>query len=38
MQQQTATAVYDPNRFHPDHAIESITGQFELSIFDGGFE
>ncbi len=38
MQQQTATAVYDPTLFHPDHAIELITGQFELSIFDGGFE
>ncbi len=38
MQQQTATAIYDPKLFHPDHAIESITGQFELSIFDGGYE
>lgn len=38
MQQQTATAVYDPTIFHPDHAIEAITGQFELSIYDGEFE
>ncbi len=38
MQQQTATAIYDPKLFHPDHAIESITGQFELSIYEGGFE
>ena len=38
MQQQTATAIYDPQLFHPDHAIEAITGQFELSIFDGGLE
>jgi hypothetical protein len=38
MQQQTATAIYDPQLFQPDHAIEAITGQFELSIFDGGLE
>jgi hypothetical protein len=32
MDEQTATVLYDPEKFTPESAMESFTGRFRLSI------
>lgn len=35
MEKQTATVNFDPEKFKPSDAIDSFTGRFELSIYEG---
>ncbi|MFT5304342.1 MAG: hypothetical protein ACI87E_004782 [Mariniblastus sp.] len=34
MDAQTATVKFDPEKFQPEDAIDSITGRFSLSILE----
>jgi hypothetical protein len=38
MELQTATVRFDPTRFEPADAIDSFTGRFQLSIYEGEIE
>lgn len=38
MDKQTATIRFDPSQIKPSDAIDSFTGRFQLSIYDGEIE